>query len=163
MNKKMMLALSMAFVMIFGVCGMAFARGGGPDPGGCESKPIPPPDAGFFLRGEFTVSLYPDTIFGSQSIVHIFLKKGNQTELFNYIASSDVGTRPLCDATVEVLLEEFKYVPCRLDVAGVFGLPGVGVITNIEILQTDNCGLPDEMMRGEIVIRVVPPPKTVAK
>ena len=82
MNKKMMLALSMAFVMIFGVCGMAFARGGGPDPAACEDAypTLPLPNAGPFLRGEFTVSLYPDTIFGSQSIVHIFLKKGNQTD-----------------------------------------------------------------------------------
>ena len=68
------------------------------------------PNAGFFLRGEFTVSLYPDILSGTKSIVHILLKKGNQTELFNFIAT---GTE-LCDVTVAELLEDFKYVPSRL-------------------------------------------------
>ena len=152
----------MAFVMIFGVCGMAFARGGGPDPGPCTE--LPQPDAGFFLRGEFTVSQCPfGMCFPEQSVVHIFLKKGNQTELFMLISSP----ANFCDSTLTGtdLLEIFKYAPCILDVSGRFDLLGVGVITNIEILQTSTspgkCGTPDEMMRGEIVIRVVPPKPAV--
>jgi hypothetical protein len=154
MNKKMMLALSMAFVMIFGVYGMAFAKGGGPDPGACKELPLP--DAGFFVRGEFTVSQCPlGMCYPEQSVVHIFLKKGNQTELFNFSASS----LDICSSTAATILEDFKSIPCIYGVAEEFGFPqSVGVITNIEILQTDNCGAFNEMMRGEIVIRLVPVP-----
>ena len=67
-----------------------------------------------------------------------------------------MGAGELCSYTADDLLQTFARVPCAIEVGAEFGLLGVPVITNLEIVQQDSCGTTDEMIRGEIVIRVVP-------
>jgi hypothetical protein len=154
MKTKMVLTVVIGAVLVFGLYGPAIAGGGGPeDPGGCTGTP-PPADSGYFLRGEFTAAPYYDAILEVKFfVVAVSLKKGNTSRLFSFVAA-DVDD--VCNVTATDLAQLFKWVPCRLGVAGAFGLVGVPVIANLEITQTDHCNTDGAMIRGEIVIRVVP-------
>jgi len=166
MKKFRLLTLFMAFSMIFCFYGMAFAGGGGPEDPECPEtiEKLPLPDAGKFLRGNFTVardkgecSIEHPTIYGHYN-VHVMLKWGNQEHLYSFQAET-LDNLNLCDLTSTDLMKTFGLAPCGLSVQNDFDLSGIGVITDMEITQQDFCadGSNDEMIRGEIVIRVVPP------
>ena len=81
--KKMKLFSGLCvFLLVFGLYGMAFGGSGGPeDPGSCPAgtpeDPLPAPDAGKFLRGEFTVARVYGMIWDTTYSAHFNLKKGN--------------------------------------------------------------------------------------
>jgi len=156
MKRMTMISWILALSVIFGFYGVAFS-GGGPEDPACPT-PLPDPDAGKFLRGEFTVapdkgpcSPYDECLHYN---VHYLLKWGNQRHLFSFPTS--MGTGDLCSYSSEELKDIFARVPCGMEVGVAFGLSGVPVITNLEIVKQYSCGTNDEMIRGEIVIRVVP-------
>jgi hypothetical protein len=161
MKTKMILTWVMGTVLVIGIYGPAIAGGGGPeDPGGCTGD-LPAADSGRFIRGEFiSAGSYLDTATGQKIIpVAISLQKGDASHLFSFMASfTDV-----CTVTAAELVERFKWIPCRLGVAGAFGLSGIPVITNLDIIQTDQCGTFNAMVRGEMIIRVVPLPKKTTR
>ena len=144
----------LAIFVIF--CFYQSAFSGGPDPGPC-TDPLPVPDAGKFIRGEFTAAL--DKGPCQQELcphynAHLVLKFGNQTHLFSFTAS--LGDSNLCAYTAEDLMEIFAFAPCDMNIGGAFGLSGVPVIVSLDIKHQDFCSSMDEMIQGEIVIRVVP-------
>lgn len=156
MKTKMIQTLVIGAVLVFGIYGPTIAGGGPEDPGGCTGD-LPPANSGDYLKGEFiSAGSYSDLSTGQKIIpVAISLKKGNASHLFSFMASfADV-----CTVTSAYLAEQFKWLPCRLGVAGAFGLSGVPVITSLDIIQKDQCGTINAMVRGEIVIRVVQVPK----
>jgi hypothetical protein len=158
MKRTRIISWIVALSVIFGFYGIAIS-GGGPEDPNCP-EPLPAPNAGKFLRGEFSVAgdkgdcsvIYPEEC--PHYNVHFLLKWRNQTHLFSFM--TPLGTGDLCPYTSEELKETFRRVPCGMGVGLAFGLSGVPVITNLEIVHQDFCGSPDEMIRGEIVIRVVP-------
>jgi hypothetical protein len=153
MKAKMILSLVIGMVLVFGFCGLVVAGGGGPEDPVCTGD-LPSADSGYFLRGEFiSAGSYDDTVYGKVIPVAISLKKGNTSRLFSFKATFT----NVCTVTAAQLAETFKWEPCKLGVAEAFGLVGVPVITSLEITQTDHCDIiADRMIRGEIVIRVVP-------
>ena len=156
MKRKMVRTLVIGAVLVFGIYGPTIAGGGPEDPGGCTGD-LPPADSGDYLKGEFiSAGSYSDSATGQKIIpVAISLKKGNESHLFAFMASfTDV-----CSVTSEYIAEQFKWLPCRLGVAGAFGLSGVPVITKLDISQKDQCGTINAMVSGEIVVRVVQVPR----
>ena len=157
MKRMTTISWILALLVTFGFNGVAFS-GGGPEDPACPT-PLPDPNAGKFLRGEFTVARDKSEcgqIEGFQVYnVYFGLKWGNQRHLFSF--PTPLGAGDLCSYTPDDLLAIFARVPCSMEVGAAFGLLGVPVITNLEIVQQDSCGITmDEMIRGEIVIRVVP-------
>lgn len=156
MKTKMILTVVIGAILVFGIYGLAIAGGGPEDPGGCTGD-LPPADSGDFIRGEFiSAGSYSDLSTGQKIIpVAISLKKGNANHLFSFMASfTDV-----CTVTSAQLAETFKWLPCRLGVPGAFGISGIPVITSLDIIQTDQCGTINAMVRGQIEVRVVQVPK----
>lgn len=162
MKKFRLLTLFMVLSMIFCFYGMSFAGGGGPEGEVCQyyfnQLPEPPaPDAGKFLRGEFTVA---NTGLNALA-VHVRLKWGNQEQMYSFI------TAPvdLCTIDAESFKDTFAAFPCNLiDTAGDFDglvkdpdLVGVPVITDLVITNEYFCP-GSGIIRGEIVVRVVPLP-----
>jgi hypothetical protein len=157
MKKMRVFPWLLALVLIFGFSGTTFAGGGPEDPAcpaGTEEDPLPAPDAGKFLRGEFTVARAVGLVGDTFYTVHIKLKKGDERHLFSF--PSALGLGDLCALTADELIETFKRIPCTLGVAETFGLEGIPVIASLEIVQEDFCETGAEMIRGEIVVRVVP-------
>jgi hypothetical protein len=150
---------------MFGLSGEALGdSGGNPDPNPVcppDASGLPSPDHGKFLRGEFTVAKgkcaclnYPEDWHYD---VHVTLKWGNQIHLYSFTAAMVSGG--LCNVTSEDLKSAFALFPCNMYggvIPGNFGLSGIPVITNLEILHTDFCGTDNEMIKGELVLRVVP-------
>ena len=156
MKTKMVMTVVIGAVLVFGLYGPAIAGGGGPEDPVCTGVP-PPADSGYFLRGEFiSAGSYFDVVYDQRIIpVAISLKKGNANHLFSFMASfTDV-----CTVTSAQLAETFKWLPCRLGVPGAFGISGIPVITSLDIIQTDQCGTINAMVRGQIEVRVVQVPK----
>ncbi|UCF92576.1 MAG: hypothetical protein JSW39_00015 [Desulfobacterales bacterium] len=157
MKKIALLPWLLAFFLVFGFSGTTFAGGGPEDPAcpaGTEEDPLPEPDAGKFLRGGFTVARAVGLMGDIFYSVHIDLKKGDERHLFSF--QSALGLGDLCSLSADELTEIFKRVPCTLGVAETFGLEGIPVIASLEIVQVDFCDTAAEMIRGEIVVRVVP-------
>lgn len=172
MKKTRMIPCILALVFILGIYGMAFAGGGGPDPGACDTVWAcyggpPPADAGKFLRGEYTVSKE-----GGVYVVHIRLKWGNQEQMYSFNTSSIVHDG-LCSLTAEQLKERFEVAPCGLIITEPSTNPDfvgllkekdfadyilIPVLTDLTIEKKYNCGLDYAMIRGEVVVRVVPIP-----
>lgn len=170
MKKTRMIPCILALVFIFGTCGVAFAGGGGPDPGACDAVWTcyggpPPADAGKFLRGEYTVSKE-----GGVYVVHIRLKWGNQEQMYSFNTDSIVEAG-LCSLTAEQLKETFEVAPCGLIITEPAESPDfvgllkekdfedyilIPVLTDLTIEKKYNCDLADAMVRGEVVVRVVP-------
>ena len=156
MKKRRIILCLMAILTIFCFFGVTFGSGGPEDPA-CPT-PLPDPDAGKFLRGEFTVSrdkgpchTVPECAHYN---VHIFLKKGKQRHLFSFPVS--LGTGDLCSYDAEDFIDAFKRVPCSIEMGLPFGFSGVPVIAELEITTQDSCETSDEMILGTVVIRVVP-------
>jgi hypothetical protein len=155
MKTKMILTLVVGALLVLGLYGPAIAGGGGPeDPGGCTGTP-PTPNTPVFVKGEFTAAPYDDFNFGKFFVVAISLKHGVKKDatrrLFSFVASEE----NICDVTKvtpEYLKDKFKWVPCRLGVAGAFNIVGVPVITDLEITKVDQCNTEGAMLLGEVVI-----------
>jgi hypothetical protein len=146
------------FMLIFGFSNVAFGGGGGPEdpypcPAGTPEDPLPEPNAGKFLRGEFTAARYLDTFFGIKFSVHIYLKKGKQEHLFSFLANNVLD---VCALTDDDLIETFKTAPCKAGADIAFELEGIPVISYLKILQKEQCETDSAMIRGEIDVRVVP-------
>lgn len=159
MKTKRTILVVLALSMLFGFYGVGFS-GGGPEDPACDF--LPPADSGKFLRGEFTVArdegdcTVEDPEKCGHYNVHAYLRWGYQEHLFSF--QSALGSGDLCSYTEEQLMEEFARRPCTEQVGVAFGLYGVPVITDLQIVARDSCWGLDEMIRGEIVIRVVPLP-----
>lgn len=166
MKRFRLLTLVMVLSMIFCFYGMALAGGGGPDPTACASYfewdasgnliKAPPPDAGKFLRGDFIVARDKMYCEYEHYNVLFMLKWGDQKHLYSFPTTMVPN---FCDLTSNDLMNTFASVPCQFELQDDFGLTGIPVITNMEIVLQDKCGMEDEMIRGEIVIRVAPIPE----
>jgi hypothetical protein len=166
MSKMRMIPWLLAFMLIFGFSNVAFGGGGGPEEPACDN--LPDPYAGKFLRGGFTVSRdllseglsedCNDFCTPRHYVVHIYLKWGNQEQLFSF--PSSLGTGDLCSYTEDDFKLTFFRYPCELGAADEFNLPGdipvVPVISDLKIEVQDFCNSPEEMVKGSIVIRAVP-------
>jgi len=160
--------LAWVVALILGFYGIALGEGGFEDPT-CDK--LPDPKHGPFIKGEFTVALDKSdcSIYNVSECahynLHAKLKHGNQTHLISFLTS--MGGYNICTATASQLKELYKRVPCSKNIGGIFGYPGIPVIADMSITETDFCsggatlpGFPDvpldAMIAGEIVIRVVP-------
>ena len=157
--KKMKISfiLAMALVVIFGFSGVALSGGGGPEDPACGT--LPEPTRGPFIWGNFTVSLdsgscsqeFPDCAHYN---VHVELRRFGKVHLYSFPAT--LGTGDLCGYTDSEWKTLFAAVPCTLEVAQDFGLEGVPVIKVLRTTLKEECA--DNMVKGIIVIRVVPLP-----
>ena len=88
MNKMRILLLAMTLFLSFGLSDFVFAGGGGPEdpacPAGTPEDPLPEPDAGKFLRGDFTVARAIGVIGDVTYSVHITLKKETRSICFPF-------------------------------------------------------------------------------
>jgi hypothetical protein len=160
MSKMGTKSFLLGILMIFCFYGLAFS-GGGPDPTGNCPDPLPPPDSGRFIRGEYTVARdkgecsVSDPEGCAHYNVHLILKFQKHTHLFSFPAS--LGTGNICAYTAEALKENFRSVACDMGIGDKFGLLGIPVIASLTIEQQDFCiDEYDQMIRGEVLIRVVP-------
>jgi hypothetical protein len=158
MKKLCLLSWLLAFSLIFGFSGMAFAGGGGPeDPFECPAAgEYPDPDAGKFLRGEYSIAR-DSALFVAAFNVQLFLRKGNETHLyaFTYPVGDVVD---LCALEADDLIADpdIEGIACALGVGSDFGLDGIPVIYDLTVEYKENCGTPGSLIRGHIVVRVVP-------
>jgi len=154
MKKKKMIYLAMALAMVFGFSGVALGGGGGPEDPACDV--LPEPTSGRFIWGSFTVAM--DTSTCSQEWpecahfnVHVVLRRFGHVYLYSFPAT--LGTGDVCSYSASDFKTTFARVPCTLEVGQDFGLEGVPVIKSLRITRQD-CD--DQMIKGRIVIRVVP-------
>jgi hypothetical protein len=157
MKRKMMVSLVLASVVILCFYGLAFSRGGGFEDPTCQK--LPKPSSGPFLYGTFTVardksscSIDMPNACGHYD-VHVVLQKKNKIHLFSF---SDMGTDDLCSLGAAGLMNTFKKAPCYFNVEEAFGIAGVPVVVDLNITRKDFCGTPDEMIQGQVTVRVVP-------
>lgn len=157
MKKLILILCSITVLVILCFCGSAFS-GGGPDPTPLCKFPLPSPDSGKFIRGEFTAAVDKMCVEDEAHYdVHVILKMGSIRHLFSFIAP--IGNENICEFEADTLKELFALEPCLLGIAGAFGLTGgMPVITSLTIQQQDFCDSTnhEEMIHGEVVIRVVP-------
>jgi len=160
MRKIRIMQSLLAILIIFCFYGLAFSGGGGPDPTPFCQPPLPDPDSGRFIRGEFTAAV--DKIGSGDDAhynVHAVLKMGSQTHLFSFAASK--GAESICSFDSQALKAALAFHPCRLGIGSAFGLSGMPVIASLTIEDTDFCSPTSNinaMIRGEVLLRVVPSP-----
>jgi len=157
MKKRELIPLVVLLVLILGSFGIALADGGA-DPNACLD-PLPPPSSGPFVRGDFTVAFDKRIDSFPHYNFHAVLKYTNDIHLFSAPQKTWVD-KTLCDFTASDIKELLKFYPCWMDVGGYFGIIGTPVIADLTITKQDQCTDPiNAMIMGEVVIRVVPPPK----
>jgi hypothetical protein len=157
MKRKIIISLLLVLVVIFCSHEVAFSKGGGFEDPACLN--LPQPSSGTFLYGTYTVardksscSIDLPTACGHYD-VHVVLQKKNKIHLFSFY---DMGTGDLCGLGAAGLKKTFEPYPCIINVEEAFGIAGVPVIVDLNITRKDFCGTPDEMIQGQITIRVVP-------
>lgn len=157
MKRKMIISLLLALVVILCSHGVAFSRGSGFEDPTCLN--LPQPSSGPFLYGTYTVardksscSIDMPTACGHYN-VHVVLQKRTKIHLFSF---SDMGTGDLCSLGAAGLKKTFAPYPCIINVEDAFGISGVPVIVDLNITKKDFCGTPDEIIQGQVTIRIVP-------
>ncbi len=142
--------ISLSIVLCFS--GFAYAGGDPQDPLDCSSPPDP--TSGPFIWGNFTVSQV-QIGFDSRSVVHITLRRYGEVHLYNF-----PGTlKDLCNLDEIILLGDVAEWACEFGVGQDFEIDGFPVVKRLRIRQMELCGDPeDEMIRGTVLIRVVPLP-----
>lgn len=157
MKKMRVLPWLLALALIFGFSGTTFAGGGPEDPFECPAAgEYPDPDAGKFLRGDYSIARDSAFIIAAYS-VQFFLKKGDQTHLYAFsIPAGDVIDLCVLEADDLIANPDIEGIACALDVGSDFGLDGIPVIYDLTIEYQENCGTPGSLIRGRIVVRVVP-------
>lgn len=156
MKKKKLFIWIISLSMVLCFSGFAYALFGGPqDPIDCSNIPEPA-NRGPFIWGEFTVSQIPACLVGAseRSVVHVTLRRFGEVHLYNIL----LDQASLCTLDEDALMEVVAQWACKLHVGEDFGINGYPVVKNINIRQMELCGDPDEMIRGTILIRVVPQP-----
>lgn len=164
--------------MVLGFYGLGWAPGGSPEPptGFCPipvGEDLPSPDTGPQLSGAFTVGQDPNDVetVSQAYIIHLKLQQKTKIHLFNMRevqgcdpSKPETCSFGLCNFTESQLQDLAKWLPCNLGIGAAFGFPAdqyIPVIESLKILNKDGCWTKDEMLEGEIQIRLVPqiPPK----
>jgi hypothetical protein len=162
MKRSIIIVILFAVMLVLGSYSAALADGGA-EGGPCPDT-LPSPTSGPFIRGDFTVAFDKkmqciETTGCPHYNFHAVLKLGNETHLFSAPQTFHPDTT-LCSFSPEQIKGLVERYPCFMDVAGAFGLLGTPVIADLNITLCDTFNDPQNgMILGEVVIRVVPPPK----
>jgi len=181
MKRKTLLSLFLSVVLVLAFYGLGWAPGGSPEPGPAgvcpfeQGEDLPPPKSGRFIFGTFTVSQDTNEDQCTEDmayVIHLALRQGSQVHLFNFRESQ--GCEPgleepcvgsvncdyvLTDFTASDLKDLMEWTPCNNGIGLAFGFSPceyVPVIKRVRILKRENEGLQSEMIKGSIVIRLVP-------
>ena len=156
-NHKIIDKFLTVLIIVFGICGLSFAGGGGPqDPAAiCVNDP-PDPTDGPVINGSFTVSLVKGigSTIPDRYILHLVLKKAGEIHLYQF--RLDTLSTPLCDFTEEDIIFNLEKLACEWAIGYDFGIDGYPVIFSLTIDNQDMCGTDDAMIEGSVKIRVVP-------
>lgn len=179
MKMKKIFLLALPLVIVLGSTDLALCDGG-PAPGPCSQ--LPAADQGPWITGFFIVARdhskfsptpdknAPDWIAKDTRHynVHALLKSSEsdakvKSFMFSFSTNRLGGAKSkegyldkLCDNTASDFLDQFKDRPCTLKVGDAFKLTGTPVLTEISNLWMIKCGTDDEMIYGEVKIRIVP-------
>lgn len=161
MKEKVAILLLIGSTMILGLNEMAFSDGGFLPQPPCDKLPVP--DKGPWITGYFIIARDQSGSGTPHYNIHAVVKSAGskvkmQEFMFSFSTDKLGGVKPgnLCANSVCDLLNQFRHIPCRLEVEKPFGLTGKPVLAEVFNLTTSNCGTDSEMMYGELRIRVVP-------
>lgn len=153
--------LSVAAVMMatfLGLSSVACGGGRGPEDPACMNLPLP--IGGKVVKGTFTIAYDKSQCSQQEQCrhfnVHAVLTRGSKVHLYSF--ATPLGDGDLCGLDSGYLKREYAPEPCNQRVGQDFGIPGVPVIETLTIKKMDFCGdTSKQMIKGDIVIRVVPP------
>jgi len=160
MRVKRVIPMALVFIFIF--CALAFGEGG---PGVLSPKcqNLPNPTKGPFLEGFFSASLEGDYFYFHAVLYRVVAthpRRTTTTHLF-YTKIGPKQAPDICKRTDAQLMQEYKWLPCFLEVEKPFNLTGTPVITKLTVLEREFCQDPTgkRMIYGTVKIRVVPGPE----
>ncbi len=165
MKRNVTILLALVCAMIFGLNEMAFSDGAA-FPGPCDKGKLPAPTSGPWITGYFTAARDMARPGESHYDIHAILRSpepdGKIREFMFSLSTSALGGKTpgnICANSASDLVDQFKDKPCLLGVEKAFGLTGKPVLAEIFNIRTSDCGKNNEMMYGEMAIRIVPPIK----
>jgi hypothetical protein len=171
MKVKRVIPMALVLMFTFIFYGMVFGEGGsGPPP--CQNLPDPKTAKGTLLQGFFTANkdgdhfdlhflLEGEILQDPKSPIIPKPRKGYQPEIRHlfFMKIGPVQLPDICDRSDDLLMYQYRWIPCQLKVQESFNLNGTPVITELTVERQEFCNDPQRrMIYGTVKIIVVPPP-----